>query len=331
MQDRYAGDIGDYGKIGLLKCLQAHGFTIGVNWYRVPELDMEKKEDGTFKQDDGKYLIPDKLTECDPVLAEKLTRIAGGDRSVVAIQNAGLIPGAVYHDEFLTVDGREGWNERAAKLFADVDLVFMDPDNGLLVKSVSKRSKRSVKYAFYEEVKRFIDDGKSVLLYNHRCRKPERQYFDDIEINLEEQVKIYRYMIQTITFPKGTVRDYFAIPACKEHYDMFHAALTDMKYSKWGQLGVCRLFPEWADKIHHEYRTYEEHYFLDVESNRFIEGCSFTDYRLKIIRYLMLCEYKYSEEEAVALVLRFMGDIRISYKSKEPVANVALDIGYACG
>ena len=54
MQDRYAGDIGDYGKIGLLKCLQAHGFTIGVNWYRVPEMGIEKNKDGTFKQDDGK-------------------------------------------------------------------------------------------------------------------------------------------------------------------------------------------------------------------------------------------------------------------------------------
>lgn len=28
MQDRYAGDVGDFGKIGLLKCLQAHGFTV---------------------------------------------------------------------------------------------------------------------------------------------------------------------------------------------------------------------------------------------------------------------------------------------------------------
>ena len=58
MQDRYAGDVGDFGKIGLLKCLQTHGFKIGVNWYRVLVLDVEKDKDGTFKQDDGKYLIP---------------------------------------------------------------------------------------------------------------------------------------------------------------------------------------------------------------------------------------------------------------------------------
>ena len=46
MQDRYAGDVGDFGKIGLLKCLQKHGFTIGVNWYRVRPLDNEMNEEG---------------------------------------------------------------------------------------------------------------------------------------------------------------------------------------------------------------------------------------------------------------------------------------------
>ena len=134
MQDRYAGDAGDYGKIGLLKCLQAHGFSIGVNWYRVPMLDVEKKKDGSFKQDDGKYLIPDSIRECDPPLADILAKIAKGERSVVALQEADLIPNAVYFDEYLTVDGRREWCERAKRLFADVDLVFMDPDNGLLVK-----------------------------------------------------------------------------------------------------------------------------------------------------------------------------------------------------
>ena len=56
MQDRYAGDVGDYGKIGVLKFLQTQGFTIGVNWYRVPVLDNEKKERSTG------------LRECDVAL-----------------------------------------------------------------------------------------------------------------------------------------------------------------------------------------------------------------------------------------------------------------------
>lgn len=214
MQDRYAGDVGDYGKIGLLKCLQAHGFTIGVNWYRVPELDVEKNKDGTFKQDDGKYLIPDSIIECDPHLAERLTEIAKGERSVVSLQNAGFIPNAVYFDEYLTVEGRNEWRELAKKLFTDCNLVFMDPDNGLLVKSVGRQSAKSVKYAFYEEVREYIESGKSVLVYNHRCRKPERKYFEDLEAKLQENLKVYHHMVQEITFPKGTIRDFCAYICC---------------------------------------------------------------------------------------------------------------------
>ena len=35
MQDRYAGDIGDFGKFGLLKALLSEGFSLGVNWYKA--------------------------------------------------------------------------------------------------------------------------------------------------------------------------------------------------------------------------------------------------------------------------------------------------------
>jgi len=241
MQDRYAGDVGDYGKIGVLKFLQAQGFTIGVNWYRVPVLDNEKKEDGTYKQLDGKYLIPPPIWECDPQLAEILTNIAQSKkRSVAEIQKADLVPGAIYYDDYLTIDGRHEWHEKALKRFKDADLVFMDPDNGLLVKSVGKGSARSIKYVFYEEVKDYIDAGKSVLVYNHRCRKPEKKYFDDIKDRLYDNVKINTGLIQTITFSKGTTRDYIAIPASKKHCDMFRAAFDDMRESIWWKLGVCR-------------------------------------------------------------------------------------------
>lgn len=331
MQDRYAGDIGDFGKIGLLKCLQAHGFTIGVNWYRVAALNAERKKDGSFKQDDGKYLIPDTISDCDSPLAKKLTEIAKGERSVTAIQDAGLLPGAIYYDEYLTVSRRTEWHENAKRLFKDVNLVFMDPDNGLLVDSVGKQSTRSVKYVFYEEVKDYIDSGKSVLVYNHRCRKPERKYFEDIELKLEERLKVCHHVVQEITFRKGTIRDYFAIPACKEHLEMFCDAFADMKKSKWGQCGVCRLFPEWADSIPKRYQSYEEYIFLEVESKSFMEHCSFEDYKRDVVRYLMLCSYNYQKEDALSLVDQYIDDIKESYAKKEPVEDLAIDIGYACG
>ena len=33
MQNRYVGDIGDFGKLGLLRALSSKGLSIGVNWY----------------------------------------------------------------------------------------------------------------------------------------------------------------------------------------------------------------------------------------------------------------------------------------------------------
>jgi hypothetical protein len=73
---------------------------------------------------------------------------------------------------------------------------------------------KSVKYAFYEEVREYIESGKSVLVYNHRCRKPERKYFEDLEAKLQENLKVYHHMVQEITFPKGTIRDFCAYICC---------------------------------------------------------------------------------------------------------------------
>ena len=331
MQDRYAGDVGDFGKIGLLKCLQAQGFNIGVNWYRVPTLKAEKNKDGLFKQDDGKYLVPASIAECDLPLAKKLTEIATGNRSVEAIQKADLIPNAVYYSDYLTVEDRARWHEKAKETLSGADLVFMDPDNGLLVDSVGKNSARSIKYAFYEEVKDYFDSGKSVLVYNHRCRKKQQQYFDEIEDKIQEEVKVYNAVIRAFTFPKGSIRDYFAIPACKEHYEMICDAFIAMKNSKWGELGACRLYPEWAEVSYMRYMTYDDYYFLDVESENFIEGCTFEEYKNDVVRYLMKCGYQYTKESAESLVKDYARDIRGSYIDKEPVASLAIDIGYGCG
>ncbi|MBP7186237.1 MAG: hypothetical protein KBA55_05630 [Ruminococcus sp.] len=47
MQDRYAGDIGDYGKFILLRKL-SEKFRIGINWYDPGELEFERDKNGSF-------------------------------------------------------------------------------------------------------------------------------------------------------------------------------------------------------------------------------------------------------------------------------------------
>ena len=240
MQDRYAGDIGDYGKIGLLRILQAHGLLVAVNWYRVDPLEIEKRDDGTFKQDDGKFLIPDDLRVCDKELADTLFRIAMSKyRSVEVLEQANLIPGACYFHELLKADNRDEWHRRAMEKLKGSDIVFLDPDNGLLVTSVGKMSARSVKYTFYEEVGDYFRRGQSVLIYNHRSRKQESVYFHEICSRLQETTGVPESEILKITFPRRSVRDYLAVPASEEHRRIIEETFTAMEKSVWGRKGMC--------------------------------------------------------------------------------------------
>jgi hypothetical protein len=61
--------------------------------------------------------------------------------------------------------------------FADRDLVFFDPDNGLDVPSVSKGRKRSSKYVFLDEVADHYAAGRSVLVYQQLGKTLPRKAF----------------------------------------------------------------------------------------------------------------------------------------------------------
>lgn len=49
MKNQYFGDIGDYGKYGLLKFLAQHDVKIAVNWYLTKD-EENKSGDGKFAE-----------------------------------------------------------------------------------------------------------------------------------------------------------------------------------------------------------------------------------------------------------------------------------------
>lgn len=237
MQDRYAGDIGDYGKLGMLRMLAAKGFSIGINWYLIETPQQE------LANNDGAKLIPDKFAVCDPELARTLQDISHrSGRSVREIQKSDLVPDACYYSEVVSVTDRAAWHTQALSVLAGVDLVFLDPDNGLLVKSVRKRSAQSSKYTFYEEVADYVSRGQSVVVYNHRSRKQPDVYFGEIYDKLTSALP-NACDITAITFPRGAVRDYFAIAASPEHAQHIREAFDELTHGKWGEAGMCRLQP----------------------------------------------------------------------------------------
>ena len=86
MQNRYTGDIGDFGKLGLLLQLSTQ-LSIGVNWYLVP--DESHNRDGEHID----YLSKSSFQECDPPLFDALTQIVSSDkREVASLESSAVLP-----------------------------------------------------------------------------------------------------------------------------------------------------------------------------------------------------------------------------------------------
>ena len=182
MQDRYAGDVGDFGKYGLLRWLcgpDGHGpaLRLGVLWYRF--------EDAT--PGDGEhisYLEPPRAQEfrkCDPDLFERMGSIVHRERSIAAVETSGALPpGTAFFREKLVFGRREstksraskrlGWLEAGLRAVEHADLVFADPDNGLQVRSVKPLHAKGPKYVYYDDLRECWDRGQSLVVYQHIAR-----------------------------------------------------------------------------------------------------------------------------------------------------------------
>ena len=182
MQNRYAGDIGDYGKLGLLRQIQASTqLSIGVNWYLVP--DEGHNGDGQHIN----YLTKNSFRECDPPLFDVLAQvIASGRRQVTALEIPAVLPNdnAVYYSEMLDFSHtakpereaiRAGWHKKALAKLKGCDLIFADPDNGLIVPSAEDGPKSS-KYVLPSELADYYRQGSSVIYYQHKARLPDEFY-----------------------------------------------------------------------------------------------------------------------------------------------------------
>lgn len=87
-------------------------------------------------------------------------------------------------------------------------MVFLDPDNGLVVKSVGAQSSRIIKYILTEELKDYYCAGHSVIFYNHRSRQVEHDYLDRFR-QLQNDPALNGAKWLGVKFRRGTIRDFF--------------------------------------------------------------------------------------------------------------------------
>ena len=234
MQDRYAGDVGDFGKLGMLRCMENFGLKTGINWYLVGD---------ESHNNDGKhigYLGDEKYRGCDDELLVSLnSMLEQGIRSVLEIERLNLLKTQKYYHERIieprTQAGttRSEWHQKGLDTMTSCDLVFLDPDNGILPKSVSRGSDKSIKYVLPEEIMDYYEAGHSVVFYSHRTREQLVVYLERFE-ELFNDAERKGAKIKGITFKRGTIRDYFFI-LHEEHVHQVEKGLESILNSKWSQ------------------------------------------------------------------------------------------------
>lgn len=234
MQNRYAGDVGDFGKFGMLRCMEQCGIRIGVNWYLV--------EDESHNQD-GKhigYLHNDKFDDLDDELHKALKSLIMNDsRSVNQLEELGLLQSNAYYHEMLKPvtglfrESRSAWHEKGLKSLSDCELIFLDPDNGLLPRSIGRGSAKSIKYVLPEEIIDYYKAGHSVVFYSHRTREQLSTYLSRFE-EVFDSKDIKGATITGISFRRGTVRDYFFILQ-EKHKDKIIRGIETLLRGGWRQ------------------------------------------------------------------------------------------------
>lgn len=234
MQDRYAGDVGDFGKLGLLRKIAGGGFRIGVNWYHTFKPEEHGRGDGKYTG----YLYDRSFRGCDDELLGALQRIVKGGRSIAALEGAGLIPNACYYSEKLQPGSdrtfsREAWHRNAQKALAQTDIIFCDPDNGLLVKSVSLTGVKSDKYVITAELLDYYQAGKSVIFYNHRGRERKHRYLQRFT-PLKKLEELAAARFSGLTFMRGSLRDYIFLIQ-PPHFDKIKDAINCLLQTNWSR------------------------------------------------------------------------------------------------
>ena len=187
MQNRYTGDIGDFGKLGLLRALAESGLSIGVNWYLTP--DEHHNGDGRHVG----YLNNEKYRFYDEPLWLELKQIVdSGQREVLALQDKRLLDAAFYSCP-LDFAGkarqernqiREEWHTHALDALVGADVVFVDPDNGLVVPSAAGTVKEN-KFVKPEELADYYGQGSSVIYYQHKARRLDSFYAEQHSLLLQ--------------------------------------------------------------------------------------------------------------------------------------------------
>lgn len=252
MQNRYVGDVGDFGKLGLLRILcgqdAAPLLRLGVVWYLYPD---------EARNADGKHLGYLRknihFSECDESLYQGLRalfldetgNIVLANRLITTLETSDFLPArTVFYNKPLAYSNgelietrkarRKTWLEGALRATEGSDIVFLDPDNGIECKSVSQTSSKGPKYVYWSDIAAFIGRKQSLIIYHHLNRTEKHSLqVEGILKEIRQRFPGYGEAF-AMTFVRGTSRTYFVVAApC--HKELLQERLTRMNTGFWSQ------------------------------------------------------------------------------------------------
>jgi hypothetical protein len=247
MQNRYFGDVGDYGKYGLLRFLcglnQTPRLRLGVVWYLYP--DESHNEDGKHLG----YLRDSSYRLCDETLYDGLREalldgkggLRPGSRQLGSLGTGMLPDGTIYYGEPLSFSenpslkdrrvARHAWFAGALEKVRDAELVFLDPDNGIECASVRQLSRKGPKYVYWADLEAFVERGQSLVIYHHLNRSEPHAM--QVKTLLEKiRLKFPEHEPMATIFRRGTGRAYFILPAVN-HLTLLRKRLDRFAASRW--------------------------------------------------------------------------------------------------
>lgn len=179
---------------------------------------------------------PEGWRRYDPELYDGLTALVGSGSApqVSLIEGSELLPRSTFYSEIVP-DGRSErrrWREDLVEAAAGMDLVFLDPDNGVEVCSKPVGHKGSSKYVTWQEIDELWNADCSVLLYQHFPREPRVAFSARMISELRRRTEA------ELTWGFRTPHVLFLLAARPRHAEALGEAVSE-RLPRWaGQIDV---------------------------------------------------------------------------------------------
>ncbi len=229
MKNQYFGDINDYRKYGLLRSLiHATGLRLLVAWMLTPDDGSTDGKFTSYLHDHYRWIGHDRalFSELANLMAD------GQQRRVSLIENTDLLPNTKYYSDITPDQGteRQKWFSSLVDRAKGVDIVFLDPDNGLEVKSTPYGRRRSSKFLYWREVEALWSSGKSLLIYQHFIREKRPRF-------IERMLTALRSAASDSYVEAFSTANVVFLMALQPDHHYVHSPIVDLVQKNWaGQI-----------------------------------------------------------------------------------------------